>query len=76
MTTCRLCGSDLADRPIPPPPPIGRWVKDRYGAAHIRTPDGNWASAPSREGFGKWEAMWEARGPLTECGPWGREINT
>lgn len=54
-------------------PPVGTWVKDRFGATHYRRHDG-WAAAPT--GFyagGVWEMMWEARGPLVECAPWGIE---
>lgn len=52
-------------------PPVGSWVMDRFGATHYRTEHG-WAAAPT--GFvpaGRWQAMWEHRGPLTLCGPWG-----
>jgi hypothetical protein len=52
-------------------PAIGTWVKDKHGAAHIRI-EGGWAPAP--HGFypgGQWQAMWDARGPLVECGPYG-----
>lgn len=52
---------------------MGTWVKDRHGGTHYRRSDG-WSSAP--EGFyafGVWEDMWQGRGPLVECGPWGAE---
>lgn len=55
---------------------MGTWVKDRYGAVHQRrTYDGTtgWGE-PGTMPFGKWESMWNARGPLVECGPWGREL--
>lgn len=56
-------------------PLIGSWVKDRFGAAHYRCDNGNWAAAPTGfYAFGKWESMWKARGPLVECGPYGREL--
>lgn len=72
--TCPTCGRDREDDyvHVPPEPPVGTWVKDRHGGTHYRT-DGGWAAAPS--GFlpgGKWIAMWKARGPLVECGPYGR----
>jgi hypothetical protein len=67
---CSECGSEKI---IPEEPPVGTWVKDRFGGTHYRTKDG-WAAAPT--GFyagGRWAAMWEARGPLVECAPWGVE---
>lgn len=63
----------MTETVCPSEPPIGTWVKDKYGAASVRCADG-WAPAPS--GFfacGRWEAMWEARGPLVECEPWGKQ---
>jgi hypothetical protein len=61
---------DAAKR-IPPEPPVGTWVMDRYGATHYRRHDG-WSAAPSGfYAFGIWSAMWEGRGPLVECSPWG-----
>lgn len=76
-TTCPNCGYHLDAQGAPPlEPPVGTWVKDRFGAAHMRRrdSDGNigWGE-PGFYSFGKWEAMWEARGPLVECGPWGRD---
>lgn len=55
--------------PCPPEPPDGTWVKDRHGGVHHRKGDG-WGQ-PGCYYFGRWAAMWEARGPLVECGPWG-----
>lgn len=59
---------------IPPEPPVGTWVKDKHGGTSLRYAEG-WGQ-PGTMPFGRWEAMWEARGPLVECGPWGRELNT
>lgn len=56
-------------------PPVGTWVIDRFGATHYRVKAGGWSSAPTGfYAFGKWEAMWEHRGPLVECGPWGAPL--
>lgn len=64
---------------IPAEPPVGTWVRDRFGATHVRIKDADrrigWACSPTGYyAFGKWEAMWEGRGPLVECAPWGREV--
>lgn len=70
---CPTCHQEVPALTIPVEPPVGTWVKDRHGAASVRNKDG-WA--PALTGFyggGRWEAMWEARGPLVECGPYGRE---
>lgn len=78
-TVCPTCGAyGYIPLSAPPEPPVGTWVKDRYGATHVRTKDSDgrigWAASPTGYcAFGKWEAMWAARGPLVECGPWGRE---
>lgn len=56
--------------PVPPEPPVGTWMRDKYGALSLRQGDG-WG-LPGFWPFGKWEAMWEARGPYVECEPWGR----
>jgi hypothetical protein len=72
-STCPRCGSHVT---IPPEPPVGTWVKDRHGATHYRTENGRWAAAPT--GFlagGIWSAMWEARGPLVKCGPYGCSVS-
>lgn len=76
---CPTCGAFQPDGVIPPEPPFGTWVKDRYGAASLRfiDSDGRDGWAPGR-GFyagGKWKAMWAARGPLVECGPYGKETS-
>ncbi len=68
---CNICGllhePDSNEVGILPEPPIGTWVKDRHGgvALHHRDNQGNigWAP-PGFLAFGKWEAMWEARGPV------------
>jgi hypothetical protein len=54
-------------------------VKDRFGSTHVRTVDSDghdgWAAAPTGfYAFGRWAPMWESRGPLTECGPWGADL--
>lgn len=78
MASCPCCGYEYPDPyrepepAAPPEPPVGTWVKDRHGAVHYRKEDG-WAPAPTGfYAFGKWTAMWASRGPLVECGPWGR----
>lgn len=82
--TCPECGyteeidweaEDAARKAIPPEPPVGTWVKDRFGAtSQRRTYQGltGWGE-PGIMPFGEWKAMWKARGPLVECGPWGRD---
>lgn len=56
---------------IPPEPPVGTWVMDRWGAVHYHK-KGGWSPAPTGfDNFGVWEAMWKGRGPLVECSPWG-----
>ena len=56
-------------------PPAGSWVKDRFGAAHHRAVDGgNWGE-PGMYYRASWEAMWDARGPLELCGPWGAPLS-
>lgn len=71
---CSNCGhvDEISSSVVPPEPPEDTWVKDRHGAAHHRKGDG-WGS-PGFYYFGKWEAMWNARGPLVECGPWGQDL--
>jgi hypothetical protein len=79
-TICPCCGHLHPATPwAPPEPPIGTWVKDKQDAAHVRIKDVDgrvgWASSVgSTYAFGKWEAMWEARGPLTVCGPYGADL--
>ena len=68
MTACPTCGP-------PPEPPIGTWVRDRFGATTKRHENGRW-SPPGFIPIAEWEAMWEARGPLVECGPWGADLPT
>ena len=73
-----LLGYTITGPSTPPEPPIGTWVKDRHGAAMLRhvDSDGNdgWAPAPNFMALANWKAMWERRGPLVECGPYGREL--
>lgn len=57
---------------VPPEPPIGTWVKDRFGAASHRGNNGYWGE-PGFYYLASWEPMWKARGPLVECAPWGVE---
>lgn len=68
--TCPNCGYQI-EAVVPAEPPVGTWVKDRFGATHVRQAKG-WGS-PGTVPFGKWDAMWQARGPLVECGPWGQD---
>lgn len=75
--TCPHCGGDLT---VPPPePPPGSWVKDRFGGTAQRHPKddptqhGSW-SQPGFMYLANWSAMWQARGPLTPCGPWGADL--
>ena len=74
---CENCGHEQST-PAPPEPPVGTWVKDRHGAASLRHIDseGNdgWAPAPNFMALAQWKAMWKKRGPLTECGPYGTEL--
>lgn len=76
MPICPNCGHDWVG-PVPPEPGLGTWVRDRFGAAmyHHIDSDGNngWAPGPSYMALANWKAMWEARGPLIECGPWGSD---
>jgi hypothetical protein len=69
---CPNCGFHREPVPCPPEPPVGTWVRDRFGAVHQRQAEG-WGD-PGSQPFGHWAPMWEARGPLAECGPWGAEL--
>jgi hypothetical protein len=77
MTCTHTCEFHRPVPECPPEPPVGTWMKDRFGAAHQRRIDcdGNdgWGE-PGFYSFGKWTLMWEARGPLVECGPWGADL--
>lgn len=64
-------GTYVPERP-PPEPREGTWVIDRFGSVSVRRGEG-WGE-PGMMPFGKWEAMWEARGPLLECGEWGAPL--
>lgn len=55
-------------------PPIGTWVRDRFGGTSMRQGDG-WGN-PGVMPFGRWQAMWDARGPYEICGPWGAPAPT
>lgn len=68
---CPTCGSKVAAI-IPPEPTTGTWMKDRHGGTTMRQ-KGGWGQ-PGFYPSGKWEAMWQARGPYVECGPWGAEL--
>lgn len=70
--SCPTCHRPFSETDIPPEPPNGSWVKDKYGSATQRRGDG-WAP-PGYMPFAKWEAMWAARGPLVPCGPWGAPL--
>jgi hypothetical protein len=61
--------------PIPPEPPVGTWVRDRFGGIHHRGQGGGWGM-PGFYYLAQWQAMWGARGPLVECLPWGQEPST
>jgi hypothetical protein len=74
---CSNCGHDMGDDPwcaegVPPEPPIGSWVKDRYGGISHRGENGSWGQ-PGMYYLASWVPMWNARGPLVPCGPWGNE---
>lgn len=49
------------------------WVKDKHGASFERVAAG-WRAGPGFYPTGVWEAMWDARGPLTLCGPYGTDL--
>lgn len=75
--TCPFCQCDNPEAVksfVPPEPPVGTWVKDRHGGTSLRYAAG-WGE-PGIMPFGRWEAMWLARGPLVECGPWGAPLET
>lgn len=72
MSTCPTCGRAGYPGPVPAEPPVGTWVRDRYGALSMRKEAG-WA-AVGCEPFGLWSAMWQARGPYEICGPWGTPL--
>lgn len=72
--TCPTCGAPGYSGPCPPEPPVGTWMKDRYGAATLHQEGGGWGP-PGMMALGVWERMWEARGPYTPCGPWGAELD-
>lgn len=71
---CPTCGHDNYPGQVPPEPPIGTWVKDRFGATIMRHPDGGWAP-PGCMPLAVWDKMWNARGPLVICGPYGEELD-
>jgi hypothetical protein len=53
-------------------PPVGTWVRDSKGGVSQRQEQG-WGE-PGVEPYGKWTAMWDARGPYELCGPWGADL--
>lgn len=68
---CVNCGHSST---LPPPePPVGTWVRDRFGGLSYHQTSAGWGE-PGIMPFGRWAAMWEARGPLVECGPWGADL--
>lgn len=69
---CQTCSCDKPEF-VPPEPPIGSWVKDKYGIAHYHQSDEGWGD-PGFYATGRWAAMWAARGPMTPCGPGGRDL--
>jgi hypothetical protein len=68
-TKCPSCGRDYWT-PVPPEPPVGTWMRDRFGGITYHQPAG-WGEAGVLP-LGQWDAMWAARGPYVECEPWGR----
>lgn len=72
MNRCQSCGQAMPAGYVPPEPPVGTWMKDRFGGVTQRQ-EGGWG-APGIMPFGKWEAMWSSRGPYVECGPWGADL--
>lgn len=72
MTVCDKCGQHVLAEHVPPEPPVGTWMKDRYGAVTYHQ-TGGWAQ-PGFMPLGVWPKMWEARGPYVECGPWGAPL--
>lgn len=75
MDKCPNCGYEIPPE-CPPEPPVGTWVKDRQGSVSVRRVSGGidgWAP-PNMMPFGKWQAMWNAHGPLVVCGPYGAEL--
>ena len=68
---CPTCRRPYKPEDVPPEPPVGTWIRDRFGGTSMRQ-EGGWGQ-PGVMPFGQWAAMWRARGPLLECGPWGRE---
>lgn len=73
MTCSTECRYHRVTPPAPPEPPVGTWVRDRFGSTHQHGLGGGWGT-PGFFYTGKWEAMWEARGPLEVCGPWGASL--
>jgi hypothetical protein len=74
--TCPFCQCDdpqAVKKFVPPEPPVGTWVKDRHGGTSYHQTPGGWGQ-PGIMPFGRWEAMWLARGPLEVCGPWGADL--
>ena len=62
---------------VPPEPPLGTWVKDRFGCTAVRMFDCDGREGWSQPGFyalASWPSFWKARGPLKECGPWGDRV--
>ena len=55
-------------------PPVGTWVRDKHGTTSYRQMGGGWGQ-PGMMPLGRWEAMWDARGPYELCGPWGRALS-
>lgn len=70
---CQTCSCDDPSF-VPPEPPVGSWVKDRFGATHKRMTLEGWGT-PGFYASGRWAAMWAARGPLTPCDSRGNPID-
>lgn len=74
---CRTCSCDEPGF-VPPEPPVGTWVRDKYGGVSVRRIDEDgrdgWSPGPGFYSTAVWKDFWLARGPLIECGEWGRDL--
>ena len=64
MKHCETC---TCSGPVPPEPPIGTVIVDKYGGKARRFPNGNWGESGLIP-LALWIPMWESRGPLTIIG--------
>lgn len=72
MDECPTCHRPYGEAYIPPEPPLGTWVRDRFGCLSYHQVPHGWGE-PGISPLGEWEAMWKARGPLVECATWGQD---